>query len=213
MSTSPRAETSATAAHCNAYQQRRLDNYDDLIDFAPQKYDNGYAFSTYQKDTGRSFTPMPIQYEICLDEEEEDDDYMVIMDPDDAPILPLHDDEYEERYLQQRANRTYVYRYQRPQINNPIIDPLEPETQPENNCFLQIPQIHFNNPSSPPQRYPPTLENPNNEELNELKKAISEMAQNMKTLIQKQNENKKPVTNPMPNSLQFIPTQPRSYQS
>ncbi|KAF0500657.1 hypothetical protein F8M41_020193 [Gigaspora margarita] len=97
---------------------------------------------------------------------EEDDDRMVIMDPDDAPILPLHDvvtnnhygnidyqNEYEERYLQQRADRTYAYGYQRPQINDPIVDPLEPGTQSENNCFLQTPQVHFDNSNPPPQRH------------------------------------------------------------
>ncbi|KAF0510826.1 hypothetical protein F8M41_018408 [Gigaspora margarita] len=165
MSTRPRAETSATTAQRNALQQRRLDNYDDLINFEPHEYDNGYTSSTYQEDTGRSFTPIPVRYEIRLDEGEEDDDRIVIMDPDDAPILPLHDvvtnnrygnvdyqNEYEERYLQQRADRTYAYGYQRPQINDPIIDLLEPGTQPENNRFLQTPQVRFDNPSPTPPK-------------------------------------------------------------
>ncbi|CAG8793093.1 26026_t:CDS:2, partial [Gigaspora margarita] len=359
MSTSPKAETAATAAQYNILQQRRLNNYDNLIDFEPQEYDNG----------------------------EEDNDRMVIIDPDDVLILSLHDivtdnhyinadyqDEYEKRYLQQRADRTYTYEYRRLQINDPIVDPLEPGTQPKNNCFLQTPQVRFDNPSLLPQRCSPTpvrtpptprrtaqflndlpqplpahgaaaanpmdqliqsmnnlilamennanqpqetkvvkfstfssaelraqqqglgetvdeyydelerlyhkadpmgkylqidricqfvdslrqklrepvemecpttlqqalkkakaaeaaysrggplssyllkrsylsQENSNNEELNELKKAIFEMAQNMKILIQKQNENKKPVTNSIPNLLRAMSTQPYPYQS
>ncbi|CAG8811771.1 26138_t:CDS:2, partial [Gigaspora margarita] len=137
-------------------------------------------------------------YEIRLDEGKEDDDHMVIMDPNDAPILLLHN---------QRADKTYAYGYQRPQINDSIVEPLEPGTQPKNNRFLQTPKF-----ISIIQSYL-SQENPNNKELNELKKAISEMVQNMKTLIQKQNENKKPATNSTPNLLQAMSTQPCPYQS
>ncbi|KAF0452391.1 hypothetical protein F8M41_001900 [Gigaspora margarita] len=84
-------------------------------------------------------------------------------------VLPLYDvvtndqygnidyqEEYEESYLQQRTDRVYAHGYQRPQIHDPIIDPLEPGTRNENNHFLQTPQVRFNNQSPPPQRRPPT---------------------------------------------------------
>ncbi|CAG8802517.1 19062_t:CDS:2 [Gigaspora margarita] len=72
---------------------------------------------------------------------EVDDDHIVIADPDNTPVLPLHDvitddwyrnidrqDEYEERYLHQRADRMYAHGYRRPQINDPIVASLEPGT-------------------------------------------------------------------------------------
>ncbi|CAG8536577.1 12926_t:CDS:2 [Dentiscutata heterogama] len=56
-------------------------------------------------------------------------------------------------------------------------------------------------------------EGPGNEEIGKLKKAITEMAQNMKMLAQKQNENKKMAPSTSSNPPQKTPTQPRSIQS
>ncbi|KAF0450133.1 gag-pol fusion protein [Gigaspora margarita] len=49
-------------------------------------------------------------------------------------------------------------------------------------------------------------ESSTNEEIGELKKAISEMVQSVKTLIQRQ-KNKKPITSPALNSLQYVKPQ------
>ncbi|RIB14350.1 hypothetical protein C2G38_2195419 [Gigaspora rosea] len=137
MSTSPRAEISAAAAQRNVNRQRRTDEHDDLINFETKEYE------------GEPTTPIPIYYKIQLNEEEENDDRIVIPDPDNVQVLPLHDvvtdnrygnvdyqGEYEERYLHQRADRTYAYGYRRPQINDPIVAPLEPGTRPEDNRFI-----------------------------------------------------------------------------
>ncbi|KAF0412187.1 hypothetical protein F8M41_007964 [Gigaspora margarita] len=125
----------------NVYQQRRNDKQDDLINFNPREYEDGYTFPTYSNYTISPTTPISIYYEIQLDKDEVDNDRIVITDPDNIPALPLHNvitddwyrnidqqDEYEERYLQQRADRTYAHRYRRPQINDPIVAPLEPGT-------------------------------------------------------------------------------------
>ncbi|CAG8804905.1 12441_t:CDS:10, partial [Gigaspora margarita] len=154
---------------------RKLNNYNDLIDFESQEYDNRYASPTYQKDTidrwtngyldaftGRKMELIDVfRYEISLDEGEEDDNRKVIIDSNDATILPLYNIVTDNRYgntdyQDEYEERTYAYEYRRPQINNPIIDSLEPETQPKNNCFLQTPQVRFDNPSPPLQRHPPT---------------------------------------------------------
>ncbi|CAG8708006.1 44712_t:CDS:2, partial [Gigaspora margarita] len=98
-------------------------------------YDDGYASPTYPEYTVRATTPMPIYYEVQLNEEEESDKHIVINNPDDVPVLPLHD----------------LVTDNRSQINDPIVAPLEPGTQPKNNCFIQTPQ-------PPPQRRPLTPE-------------------------------------------------------
>ncbi|CAG8780575.1 7576_t:CDS:1, partial [Gigaspora margarita] len=46
------------------------------------EYDDGYAFSTYLEDTIRPVNPLPIYYEIQLNEGGENNDCIVIADPD-----------------------------------------------------------------------------------------------------------------------------------
>ncbi|KAF0462180.1 gag-pol fusion protein [Gigaspora margarita] len=128
------AETLAATNWHNINPQRRTDEQDDLIYFEPREYDDGYASSTYSEYTVRATTPMPIYYEIQLNKEEENDDHIVIADPNDVLVLPLHDvvtdnqygninyqNKYKKRYLYQQADRTYTHRSQRLQINNSIV--------------------------------------------------------------------------------------------
>ncbi|CAG8617228.1 39765_t:CDS:2 [Gigaspora margarita] len=101
-----------------------LNEQDGLINFDPKENEDGYTSSTYPDYTIRPTTSIPIYYEIQLDEDEVDNDRIVITNPDDTPVFPLHDvitnnwyenidrqDEYEERYLYQRADRMYIHRY------------------------------------------------------------------------------------------------------
>ncbi|CAG8842275.1 4693_t:CDS:1, partial [Gigaspora margarita] len=90
MFTSSRAETSAAIARHNINQQRRTNEQDDLINFKPREYDDRYASPTYPEYTIRSTTPIPIR--------EVDDDCIVITDPDDIPVLPLHDIVTDNQY-------------------------------------------------------------------------------------------------------------------
>ncbi|KAF0450132.1 hypothetical protein F8M41_002262 [Gigaspora margarita] len=91
---------------------RRTDEQDDLIHFEPREYDDGHTSPTYSEYTVRTTTPMPIYYEVQLNEEEENDEYIVVTDPDNVLVLPLNNvaidnqyknidyqNEYEERYL------------------------------------------------------------------------------------------------------------------
>ncbi|KAF0483949.1 hypothetical protein F8M41_023155 [Gigaspora margarita] len=98
MSTNPQAETLVTATRRNISQQRRKDEQDDLINFDPRQYEDGYTSPIYPDYTVRPTIPISIYYEIQLDEGEVDDDRMVIADPDNIPVLPLHnvitDDQY-----------------------------------------------------------------------------------------------------------------------
>ncbi|CAG8847040.1 2608_t:CDS:2, partial [Gigaspora margarita] len=93
---------------------------------------------------------------------EVDDDRIVITDPDNIPLLPLHnvitDDWYENVDRQDEyEKRTYAHEYRRPQINDPIVALLEPGTRPEDNHFIQTPQVRFDNMSSPSWKRPPIL--------------------------------------------------------
>lgn len=121
MTTSPKAEMSTSAAQRNI---RRLNDYNDLINFEPREYDNGYTSPRYQGDICRPFIPIPTQYEYHISNEEEEDDCIIVVDSDDVQVLPLHDvvtdnryrnvnyqEEYEERYLQQRTDRVYAHEY------------------------------------------------------------------------------------------------------
>ncbi|CAG8801061.1 1612_t:CDS:2 [Gigaspora margarita] len=92
----------------------------DLINFESREYEDEYSFLTYTEYTVRPTTPIPIYYEIQFDEEEEDNECMVIKNPNN-------------RYLHQQADRNYAHGYRRPQINNLIVALLEPGTQPEDN--------------------------------------------------------------------------------
>ncbi|CAG8800594.1 5272_t:CDS:2, partial [Gigaspora margarita] len=91
MSTSSRAETLAATNWRNVNSQRKTDEQDDLIHFEPREYDDVYAFSTYPKYTSKTTISMPIYYEVQLNEEEENNEHIVITDPDDVPVLSLHD--------------------------------------------------------------------------------------------------------------------------
>ncbi|CAG8828903.1 18811_t:CDS:2 [Gigaspora margarita] len=77
---------------------RRTEEQVDLIHFEPQEYDDGYASPTYPEYTVRATTPMPIYYEVQLNEEEESDDRMVINNPNDILVLPLHDIATDNQY-------------------------------------------------------------------------------------------------------------------
>ncbi|KAF0537687.1 gag-pol fusion protein [Gigaspora margarita] len=120
MSTSLRAETSATMAQCNTLQQRRLDNYNDLIDFEPHEYDI------------------------------EDNDHMVIINPDDAPILPLHDVVTDNRY----GNVDYQNEYEEspPSQRRPLTPVRIP---PPSRRTVPIPRRSQLPPNPPMQQFRP----------------------------------------------------------
>lgn len=83
MTTSPKAEMSTSAAQRNI---RRLNDYNDLINFEPREYDNGYTSPRYQGDICRPFIPIPTQYEYHISNEEEEDDCIIVVDSDDVQV-------------------------------------------------------------------------------------------------------------------------------
>ncbi|CAG8820074.1 11188_t:CDS:2, partial [Gigaspora margarita] len=132
MFTNQQAKTSAAATWRNVYQQKRKDEQDDLINFDPRENEDGYTSPTYPDYTVRPTTPIPIYYEIQLDKGKVDDNHMVITDPDDTLVLPLHDVITDD----------YCFFGTRDSIRG----------QPFHTKF----QVHFDNMSSLPQRCPPT---------------------------------------------------------
>ncbi|CAG8743082.1 11514_t:CDS:2, partial [Gigaspora margarita] len=159
ISTSLQAETLAATIWYNVNLLRRTNEQDDLIHFEPREYNSGPT------------TPMTIYYKIQLDKKEVDNDHIVIKNPDDIPVLLLYD----------IISKT--------QINNSIIASLEPGTRLEHNWFLQIPQVHFNNISPPPQRaYQQKLDKTVDEYYNKLERLYSSrngMPNNHTTSIEK----------------------------
>ncbi|CAG8820896.1 35902_t:CDS:2, partial [Gigaspora margarita] len=258
MSTNPQAETSTTTARCNVNQQRRKDEQDDLINFDPREYEDGYTSPTYSDYIVRPTTPIPIYYEIQLDEGKVDDDRMVIADPDNVLVLPLHDiitdnqyrnidrqDKYEESppiLVQTPPPRRAIpilcqpilnqlpnsLAQQPPPPNLPdhqpapgaaAVNPMDQLLQSMNNFVLAMSNNAPNRPweskvvkfstfrlGKTVNKYYDELEklyrkanltesylsheSYNNEKISELKKAIAEIAKNMKTLVQKQNKHK-----------------------
>ncbi|CAG8748809.1 14895_t:CDS:2 [Gigaspora margarita] len=106
-------EILAAANWYNDNPQKRTDEQDDLIHFEPREYDDEYASSTYSEYTIRATTLMLIYYEIQLNEKEENDDYIVIADPDNG-LDEMVDEYYNElKRLYQKADPTERY----PQID------------------------------------------------------------------------------------------------
>ncbi|CAG8785842.1 38144_t:CDS:2, partial [Gigaspora margarita] len=83
-------ETLAAANWSNVNPQRRTNEQDDLIHFEHREYDNRYTSLTYSEYTVRTTTPMPIYYEVQHNKKEENDEHIVITNPDDVLVLPLN---------------------------------------------------------------------------------------------------------------------------
>ncbi|CAG8686244.1 3008_t:CDS:2, partial [Dentiscutata heterogama] len=173
ISTSPQAETSTAATrrqkHPEYYDarpesQNRMRNKNDLISLEEPRA----LLEVSEDQIHYVYLSFPTPYQTYPDDANYDDNEQIIMHDleDSVLLLPLHNmvvdnrygsnnyhKEYKNRYLRQRVERTYAHGYVRPQVTNkPIMNPLEPGTQPEDNHFLQAPYMHFEVNSLPPQR-------------------------------------------------------------
>ncbi|CAG8849317.1 8799_t:CDS:1, partial [Gigaspora margarita] len=56
----------------------------------PREYNKEYVFPIYSENTIRPTNPISVYYRFQLDKREEDDNRIVITNPNSVPVLPLY---------------------------------------------------------------------------------------------------------------------------
>ncbi|KAF0372162.1 hypothetical protein F8M41_013137 [Gigaspora margarita] len=168
--------------------------------------------------------PIPIYYKIQLNKKKENDDCIVVPDSDDVQVLLLHDMlapgaaaiNSIDQLLQSMNNlilaigNNTLYQFQESKVVKFSI--FSGSDQDLLTWLDEFDKAYVANYVSKVRRSYLSQKDAASEEIRELKKAISEIAQGVKTLIQKP-KNKKTINSSTPNLPQHVPSPPWPFQS